>query len=502
MRLPIRIRLTAWYAALLAVIIAVLGGFVVWQLSSDLQNQVDGEIRATSGTLIRAVRAENADTPPSQPITSPEFREDFAGAARAALTHRAAAAQVVDQNGDVLMRYGPAAETGSLVTEQARIAASADNSMTFTSGLGDGGERYRVQVTPFTLRDEQHYMVIAESLDPVDEAVERALLLLLIAGPAALIATGAVAYWLAYQAMRPVKRMTSDAKAIGSGQLAERVAVPSVRDEIGQLAVTLNDMLDRIEHGVSAKRRLVADASHELRTPLAVMRAEIQVSLRADELSEDARQVLESTREEVERMSRTVDNLLTLAEADEGKLGLLTKPVELRATVEDAVRQLEPLAVAKDLTMHIDGDPVVARADLQRINQAVVNLLENAVKFSPLGGTVRAWTWRTGDEVGVSVKDEGPGIPAEARERLFDRFYRVDAARGRAIAGSGLGLAICMEVAMAHGGRVWVDSTPPHGSTFSLALPGSRALPADPPSPAAEPGALAPADRGTARLTD
>ena len=110
MRLPIRIRLTAWYAALLAVIIAVLGGFVVWQLRSDLQNQVDGEIRATSGTLIRAVRDENRDTPPDEPISSPEFVEDFAGAARAALTHRAAAAQVIGPNGDVLIRYGPAAE--------------------------------------------------------------------------------------------------------------------------------------------------------------------------------------------------------------------------------------------------------------------------------------------------------------------------------------------------------------------------------------------------------
>ncbi len=270
-----------------------------------------------------------------------------------------------------------------------------------------------------------------------------------------------------------------------------------MRDEIGQLAVTLNDMLDRIEHGVSAKRRLVADASHELRTPLAVMRAEIQVSLRTDELSDEARQVLESTREEVERMSRTVDNLLTLAEADEGKLGLLTKPVWLLATVEDAARQLEPLATAKNLTVHTDGEPMVVRADLQRINQAVINLLENAVKFSPLGGTVRAWTWRTGDEVGVSVTDEGPGIPVEERDRLFDRFYRVDAARGRAIVGSGLGLAICMEVAVAHGGRVWVDSTPQHGSTFSLALPGSRALPAENEPP--EPGSQAMAHADNAR---
>ncbi len=502
MNLPIRVRLTAWYAALLAVLIAVLGAFVVWQLRSDLQNQVDGEVRATSGTLIRAVRAENNDTPPSQPISSPEFTEDFAGAARAALTHRAAAAQVVDPDGQVLIRYGPAAETGSLSTAESRAAALTDGATSFTAGLGDGDQRYRVRVTAFTLRNGPHYMVVAESLDPVDDAVERALLLLLIAGPVALVATGAVAYWLAFEAMRPVVRMTSDAKDIGAGQLAERVAVPKVQDEIGQLAVTLNDMLDRIESGVSAKRRLVADASHELRTPLAVMRAEIQVSLRGDDLSDDARQVLESTREEVERMSRTVDNLLTLAEADEGKLGLLTKPVRLRATLEDAARQLEPLAAAKDVNLLVEGAHVVARADLQRMNQAVINLLENAVKFSPAGGTVGARTWRTADEVGISVTDEGPGIPPEERARLFDRFYRVDAARGRAITGSGLGLAICLEVALAHGGRVWVESTPPNGSTFSLALPGWRALPSEESSASSDLAELAHADRGAAALPD
>ncbi len=478
MTLPIRVRLTAWYALLLTGIVAILGGFVVWQLRSDLEHQVDGELRATSSTLIRAVRAEDADTPPNKPLNSAEFVEDFAGAARAALPHQAAAAQVVDSTGSVLISYGPLAAEAPLADESARAAALTGNGHAFTVHLGADGERYRIRVAAFMMRGQHHFMVVAESLDSVDDAVERALALLLVAGPVAIVGTAAVAYWLAYQAVRPIRRMASDAEEIGAGQLDERVAVPTVRDEIGELAVTLNAMLDRIEHGVTTKRRLVADASHDLRTPLTVMRAEIQVSLRGDDLPDAARQVLESARDEVEQISRTVDNLLTLAEADEGGLALLTQQADLREVLDDAARTLEPLAAAKGVTLRISGESWDVQVDVQRVSQALANLLENAIKFSPVGGTVHASTWRDADEGGVSVSDEGPGIPIEERAHLFDRFYRVEEVRGRAIAGSGLGLAICQEVAMAHGGRVWVDSQPPRGSTFFLALPAWRSRPA------------------------
>jgi signal transduction histidine kinase len=327
-------------------------------------------------------------------------------------------------------------------------------------------------------------------LKPVQGPVEEVLLLLLIAGPMALLATSVAAYWLARKALRPVEQLTSDARQIGNGGLHERVAVSASRDEIGRLGLTLNAMLDRIERGVTDKHRLVADASHALRTPLAVMRAEIDVSLRGDELPVAARDVLESAREEVDRMSRTVDNLLALAEADEGRLELLTVPVSLRRAIDDSARPLRLLAAAKDVSLLAEGAPIEAQADPQRLHLAVTNLIENAIKFSPPGGRVRVTTWSRGSEVGITVSDEGPGIPPEDREHLFDRYYRVDRARGHKVAGSGLGLAISREVALSHGGRLWLESVVGGGSTFFLALPSWRAIQAadNDSTPADDPG--------------
>src|SRR5439155_11136625 len=153
-------------------------------------------------------------------------------------------------------------------------------------------------------------------------------------------------------------------------------------DELGKLALTLNAMLERLEHGMKDKQRLVADASHELRTPLAVMRAELDVSLRTDDLPAAARDVLESTREEVDRMSRTVNNLLTLAQVDEGRLALLRTRVQLAEAIEAAARPLRPLAKARHVQVHLEGEPCETHADPHRLHQALTNYIENAIKFS------------------------------------------------------------------------------------------------------------------------
>jgi heavy metal sensor kinase len=461
MSLPIRTRLTAWYAALLAVIIVALGAFVVLQLRSDLQQQVDRDVRDGAGTVARGYSEDGTG--------------EFLEVAEKVLPRGGSGAQVLDPQGRVLLSYGDEVAARDMAPADARVDALRGRLRLMTVALGRDGQRFRAMVLPAGRLGLLRVVVVAESLENVERSVNQVLLLLLLAGPAALAATALGGWWLARKALLPVERMTSQAEEISIDRLHERVAVPRAKDEIGHLAETLNAMLDRLEQGITDKHRLIADASHELRTPLAVMRAELDVTLRSRDLSPESREVLESAREEVGRMSRTVDNLMTLAEVDEGRLGLLRRRVDLRAAIDAAARPLGPLAEAKGVRLEVGGEGCATQADPQRLHQALTNFIENAIKYALPDGRVRVTAWCRGEEVGVTVTDDGPGIPPESRLHVFDRFYRVDSARGREGGGSGLGLAICHEIAGAHGGRVWVESEEGRGSAFSLALPRTSA---------------------------
>ena len=470
--LPIRVRLAAWYALLLAATILALSTFLVLQLRTDLRRAVDEDARIGSSELVRAVSMDAIEDQ-SGPDQANDVVEDFQETAQAVLPSSDDGAQLLDGTGQVLAHHGPVAGTEPMLGEWARAVASSPR--TLTVNLGAERQPYRVQVTAFSADGEPRVLLVAESLQLVEEAVAKVVVLLLVGGPAALVLTAIAAYWLVRRALRPVERIIAGARQIGIEQLQERVEVPWADDETGRLATTINAMLGRIEEGMHEKRRLVADASHELRTPLTVMRTELDVTLRSEQLPDSAREVLHSTREEVDRMSRIVDNLLTLAQVDEGRLELLTVPVDLRELAQDAGRSLEVLAADKGVTVVVDGPAVRVQVDPARLRLVLTNLIENAIKFSPQGGAVRVSTW-TGDAgIGATVSDEGPGIPPEDVKHLFDRFFRVDSARGRAVEGSGLGLAICREVAHAHDGQLRVDTEPGHGSSFTLTLPTWRA---------------------------
>ena len=468
MRLPIRVRLTAWYALLLAAIIVGLGAFLVFQLRSDLEQTVNRELRANSLQISQGYAYEGP--------------EDFQDVSGTVLPQGTSAAQILDPSGHVVLEHGEPV-SGPIGPAQARADALEGQERLIDVDIE--GQRHRALFSRVQRRGHRQILVVAESLRDVDEAVNRVLVLLLLAGPAALVATAAGGWWLARKALLPVGRMTSKAAKIGIDRLDERIPPPRTADEIGHLAVTLNAMLDRLQHGIEEKHRLVADASHELRTPLAAMRAELDISLRGDDLPQAARTALESTLEEVERMSRTVDNLLTLARVDEGRLELLTTRLDLLEACEAAADPLRSLAAAKELTFEVDGEPCEAEADTHRLHQALTNFIENAIKYAQPSGEVHITSWCTDGEVGVTVTDNGPGIPANARAHIFDRFYRVDSARGRKGGGSGLGLAICREIANAHGGRVSVESEEGKGSAFTLALPrSSKPSPTDARRPA------------------
>jgi signal transduction histidine kinase len=463
--LPIRFRLTAWYVSLLAALVVGLGAFVVLRLQSDLGGQIDDEVTANAAQIARGYAYEGP--------------EDFLDVSRTVLPHETAVAQIIDSGGRPVVSYGALVPGNALVSPaRRRVALGTEAPRLEVLVLGPERERYRALVRSVRRARRRYVLVVGESLEPVEDSVERVLLLLLLAGPAALGLTAAGGWWLARMALLPVERMTTQADAIGIDHLHERIAVPRARDEIGHLADTLNEMLDRLQRGVDDKRRLVEDASHELRTPLAVMRAELDVSLRVDTLTDPARSVLESVRDEVDSMSRTVDNLMTLAEVHDGTLDLLITDVRMRDAIEAAARPFRQMAVGSGLRLETGGDPGAGPADPQRLHQALTNIIENAIKSARPGGCVSVTSWDRSREVGVTVADDGPGILAAADAPLHDHFHRGDRPRGANGGGSGLGLAICQQIAAAHGGRFWVDSETGKGSACTLALP--RRLPPSP----------------------
>jgi two-component system, OmpR family, sensor kinase len=456
-KLPIRARLTAWYVFFLAAILVALGAFLVLELRSDLRSTIDREVRSSA----EAIRQNYVD----------EGIRGFNETSSAALRRTGSDAQVLDAQRRVIVSYGGDTAQDPMVPAAQLAAALAGKPQPFPVDLGDSEQPFRVMAVPVTEHRSRQLVVVAASLQGANEAVRKILLLLLIGAPVALAAAGLAGWLLVRNALLPVDRMRKKAEEIGIDQLHERLAAPNPSDEVGQLAATLNAMLDRLDAGVTARRRLVADASHELRTPLAAMRAELDVSLRDPQRTAAERSALQSVREDVDRMSRTVDNLLTLALADDGRLELLQSPIELEQLAQSAVAPLHALAAAKGLQLHLTGGQCSAEGDPQRLHQALTNMIENAIKFTGPGGKVTVSSWQGGREVGVTVADNGPGIPSEARAHVFDRFFRADRSRSRESGGSGLGLAICYEIAAAHRGRIWVESEEGRGSAFSIALP-------------------------------
>lgn len=475
MSVPLRLRITAWYAVLLAAIIASLGAFLVVRLRADLTRAIDHGLRPAAAQIRDDVRVEGI----------PEFRDS----ARTVLTGERAAGQLVTPDGVVRATFGDRVAERPMASHEWLAAALAGHQPVHSSALGPRRDDFRLTELGVEHGGQRYVIVAAQSLEPVDRSVGRVVVLLLFAGPAALLATALGGWWLARRSLRPIEKMTGTAEGIGVDRLGDRVPIPRSNDEVAHLARTLNTMLDRIEAGVEGQRRLVADTSHELRTPLATMRSEIDVSLRTDHLSLAARDVLLSAREEVDRMARTVDDLLTLAAVDDGVLGLRVQDTELATLAETVADALESMAGLRNVTVERDGPPVTVLADPVRLGHAIRNVVENALEFSPPGGIVRITTSHVQGTTGrLVVEDDGPGVPSALRERVFDRFFRVDPSRSRATGGSGLGLAITREIVEAHDGRVHAEGRE-HGSAFVLDVPSAAATPYARPSQRADPPA-------------
>jgi signal transduction histidine kinase len=320
-------------------------------------------------------------------------------------------------------------------------------------------------------------VAVGESTRDFDIAPQRLLTSMVLVAPMMVVFAGIIGWLLSTQALRPVGYMIDELEAITDGRsLHRRLLAPHGQaEELARLSTALNALLARLEASFSALRRFVADASHELKTPLTVMRAGVEHALTDPTVAPEALPALEETLQGVRRMTELVDALLTLARADEGRLELHKEPVDLGEVLAEVHETAQILGeeAGVDVALELPEEPVLVEADRARLRQLVMNLADNAVKYTPTGG--RAWLTLTAtpDAASVSVRDTGIGIAPGDVGRVFDRFWRADLARSRTgdRPGIGLGLSISKWIAEAHGGSIAVTSRPGRGSTFTVTLP-------------------------------
>jgi heavy metal sensor kinase len=324
-----------------------------------------------------------------------------------------------------------------------------------------------------TMEDAVHRITAARDETPLRQTLWTFAAMLALGLPSAIGLALAGGYFLAGRVLAPVGAMADTARRITAESLSERLPVDNPLDEFGRLARVFNDTLSRLHEAFEQLRRFTADASHELRTPLTAMRSVGEVALQRSLNEQGYREVIGSMLEEVDRLTRLVENLLTLTRAQGGRITVTREPVDLGELATSVSESLRVLADDKKQTLAVDAPaPVKADCDPGILRQGLVNLLHNAIKFTPAQGTIRVVVGLTpAGQAAIEVRDTGPGVPVVHRERIFERFYRVDLARSRELGGVGLGLAIARWAVEANGGRIELESDDGRGSVFRIVLP-------------------------------
>ena len=462
-RAPIRLRLTLWYVLLLAIILAAFAAVVYLLLRHSLYQNLDESVQSRAGALVNVVQLDDAEaslTIRAGSVTSGQ-RERFI--------------RLFDAAGDVRF-VETSGEHQIPVDRWAVSAALAGRPTTRSTRYIDDDDRIRVAVVPVVRQGAVvGALEVGEPEEDVVETLSSLLLVMGIAYPVALALAGFGGMFLAGRALSPIDSITTAARDITAEDLSGRLELRLPDDEVGRLARTFDEMIARLDDAFRRQRQFAADASHELRTPLTVIKGQIDVSLQRDREPEAYQGVLRAVNEEVDRLIRLAGSLLTLTRADGGQIPLAFEAVDVGDLVAGVVEQLRPAAADQGVDLRLDtGPPVTMEADQDLLIQLMLNVLDNAIKYSPNGGLVNAGWGTNGQRVELRVRDTGPGIAAEDIPYVFDRFYRADKARSRAAGGVGLGLAISRWIAEAHGGSIHVVSTLGEGSTFTVSLPTSR----------------------------
>ncbi len=460
----IRFRLVGWYAGWLTVLYLVFGVFVY----QSLDHYLTKSLREALARRTRQVADLVQRAPVEWPQLGHEIQTHFAPEANNRFTR-------VTINGRTAYVSGPPMDGGFVPMTVPRPVMSGEEEA-FIRQIIPGGPVLWVVVLRREGNGNEYVIEEGSAERPIRQTL-RAWLVILVLGLGVLILLAvAGGYLLVRQALSPVDRITRAAERITSRNLGERLPVPETRDELQRLSNALNNMIRRLDDAFAHTQRFLADASHELRTPLTIMQAELEAVMERTQNDPDARRIAASAYEEVERLRKIVEGLFALSRLDAGEAMEKSAPFSLGELAGTTADQMRLLAEDSGITLDFRAEPgVVVEGDRARIKQVLVNLLDNAIKFSPPGRPIELRVSQSGTEAVLDVIDHGIGIPAESVPHLFERFYRVDKARSRELGGAGLGLSIVKSICTAHAGSVNVRSREGEGTAFRVSLPLARA---------------------------
>jgi len=452
-------RLSAWHFLVLVCGLAAFSVAAWFAMRASLYHAIDDELQDRVRGVASFMQRQIAS------LSVPEIRDEFRE--HSVLGPGGDLFQVCDERGQWLYRSVPLENANvAIPLPAAHAIPSFETQQIDRHLLRFYAERIVVNGKPYTV---QVAALMNESL----EALHRFRLILLFAAPLLLIAASAGGYWLSVRALAPFDEISRSAQRIGIENLTDRLPVPRTGDQLQRLSETLNATFARLEASVGRMKQFTADASHELRAPIALIRTTAEVTLQNERPGTEYRKALEEILEESERTSQVVDSLMLLARTDSGKENLDLLPIDAREVARGAIEQGEKLARSHRLTFteNLRHGPMPIRADSDTLRRALLILIDNAVKYTPEGGTVTVGLERQGGEVVVSVSDTGIGIAPQAMPHIFDRFWRADKARSREQGGAGLGLSIAKWIVDTHGGSIDVESDLGKGSIFRFRLP-------------------------------
>jgi heavy metal sensor kinase len=456
----IRARLTAWFAAVLGLVLVVLAAATWWVLDDSLHDTID---QALAGRVAAISRFLNA---PGTSQSFEELREDLRE--YVALDPGWNLIRIRDERAVQLYR-----SDAFDVDAVAAIPAGPLPSSGVYQDLVMRGQPVRMLTARVEVGGQPYLVDVAWPVGELQEAIDEFRWTALLIIPCGIIAAAIGGYWISRRALAPVDHIARTARAITAQRLGRRLDVPATGDELQRLSETLNDMLARLETAFAETTRFTADASHELRTPVALIRTTAEVALRRPRSAEEYRQALEGILRESERTSGLVQDLLTLTRADAGVDGWSPSRVDLRALVGELREKLVALCEGRGLTLRLNApeQSVFVDGEQAALGRLVVILIDNAAKYTPAPGEVRV-TLRTVDGMAeIEVADTGIGISAEDLPRVFERFYRADKARSRESGGAGLGLSIARWIVERHGGRITIESEAGRGCRARAQLP-------------------------------